>query len=211
MIGYITKCAATDLRIQWTGWAISGALKSEKFYDLAGSGTFILLTGLVTAWGVRLGTFLFMRIVKDGQDRRFNHVRQPRDILCLSGCLTRLPTLMLNSEQRDEPLGLRDYLGWGIWSRAFVTEAITSASIQPPQGKCIQSGLWGDSQHPNYLGEIMQWSGLWLCFVCDEGSPVCHLLCLSGSYCVTLMAFPSWRSGVQTLPSRTLLWPIPEF
>uniref|UniRef100_A0A8C8CAY8 Uncharacterized protein n=1 Tax=Oncorhynchus tshawytscha TaxID=74940 RepID=A0A8C8CAY8_ONCTS len=215
----IAKCAATDLRIQWTGWAISGTLKTEKFYDLAGSGTFILLahlssywgTGLVTAWGVRLGTFLFMWIVKDGQDRRFNHSIIYSSTFQLSGCLTRLPTLMLNSEQRDEPLGLRDYLGWGIWSRAFVTEAITSASIQPPQGKFIQSGLWGDSQHPNYLGEIMQWSGLWLCFVCDEGSPVCHLLCLSGSCCVTLMAFPSWRSGVQTLPSRTLLWPIPEF
>lgn len=43
----------------------------------------------------------------------------------LSGCLTLLPILMLNSEQRDEPLGLRDYLGWGIWSFGFVTEAIT--------------------------------------------------------------------------------------
>uniref|UniRef100_A0A673WYY9 Si:ch211-210c8.6 n=1 Tax=Salmo trutta TaxID=8032 RepID=A0A673WYY9_SALTR len=143
----IAKCAATDLRIQWTGWAISGALKTEKFYDLAGSGTFLLLyhlshywggtrhlrqnvqTGLVTAWGVRLGTFLFMRIVKDGKDRRFNNVRDSPGTFFvywnLSGCLTLLPILMLNSEQRDEPLGLRDYLGWGIWSFGFVTEAIT--------------------------------------------------------------------------------------
>lgn len=42
----------------------------------------------------------------------------------LSGCLTLLPILMLNSEQRDEPLGLRDYLGWGIWGLGFATEAI---------------------------------------------------------------------------------------
>lgn len=38
--------------------------------------------------------------------------------------MTLLPTLILNSEQRDEPLGLRDYLGWGIWGLGFATEAI---------------------------------------------------------------------------------------
>lgn len=35
----IVKCAATDLGIQWAGWAIAAALKTEKFYDLAGNNT----------------------------------------------------------------------------------------------------------------------------------------------------------------------------
>lgn len=30
------------------------------------------------------------------------------------------------------------------------------------KGKFIQSGLWAYSRHPNYLGEILQWSGLFL-------------------------------------------------
>lgn len=38
--------------------------------------------------------------------------------------VTLLPTLMLNSEKRDEPLGARDYIGWGIWGLGFATEAI---------------------------------------------------------------------------------------
>lgn len=33
----LVKCAATDLGIQWAGWALAAAFKTEKFYDLAGS------------------------------------------------------------------------------------------------------------------------------------------------------------------------------
>lgn len=32
----LAKCAATDLAIQWVGWALASAFKTEKFYDLAG-------------------------------------------------------------------------------------------------------------------------------------------------------------------------------
>lgn len=33
----LVKCAATDLAIQWAGWALASAFKTEKFYDLAGN------------------------------------------------------------------------------------------------------------------------------------------------------------------------------
>lgn len=33
----VVKCAATDLGIQWAGWALASAFKTEKFYDLAGN------------------------------------------------------------------------------------------------------------------------------------------------------------------------------
>lgn len=189
----LAKCAATDLAIQWVGWAIASAFKTEKFYDLTGSGTFILLahlsrfwggtnhlrqkvqTGLVTAWAVRLGTFLFLRVLKEGQDRRFNKVRDSPgtffvywSIQAVWIFMTLLPTLMLNSEKRDQPLGVRDYVGWGIWGLGFATEAIADQQKwlfkqnADNAGKFIQSGLWSYSRHPNYLGEILQWSGLWL-------------------------------------------------
>lgn len=32
----LAKCALTDLGIQWAGWALASAFKTEKFYDLAG-------------------------------------------------------------------------------------------------------------------------------------------------------------------------------
>lgn len=33
----LVKCAAADVGIQWAGWALAAALKTEKFYDLAGN------------------------------------------------------------------------------------------------------------------------------------------------------------------------------
>uniref|UniRef100_A0A4W5LW29 Si:ch211-210c8.6 n=1 Tax=Hucho hucho TaxID=62062 RepID=A0A4W5LW29_9TELE len=186
-----------NMGIQWTGWAISGALETENFYDLAGSGTFILL---------------------DGKDRRFNNVRDsPRTIFVywnLSGCLTLLPTLMLNIEQLDEPLSLRDYLGWGICCLGFATEAITDQQKwlfkgNPDNaGKFIQSGLWGYSRHPNYLTEILQW-------VPSMPSPlfVWFLLChISGIPILDKQAMKKWGSdpAFQDYVKNTPLsyWPI---
>ncbi|XP_039602719.1 uncharacterized protein si:ch211-210c8.6 [Polypterus senegalus] len=193
MANVLLKCAAVDVLLQWTGWAVSAALRTERFYDLAGSGTFILLThlsrhwggrgflrqkvqsGLVTLWGLRLGFFLFLRIMKEGQDRRFNHVRESPGIFfvywtvqALWVFITLLPTLILNIEQRDRPLGIRDWLGWSLWLLGFTIETVADQqkwnfkNDPDNAGRFIQSGLWACSRHPNYFGEILQWSGLFI-------------------------------------------------
>lgn len=50
----IGKAAVIDFGIQWSLWAIASALKTEKFYDLAGNTSILcLLLGYVTyndAW-----------------------------------------------------------------------------------------------------------------------------------------------------------------
>ncbi|TNM86773.1 uncharacterized protein si:ch211-210c8.6 [Takifugu flavidus] len=252
----LLKCAATDVGIQWAGWALAAALKTEKFYDLAGSGTFILLahlsrmwgganhirqkvqTGLVTAWGLRLGTFLFLRILKDGHDRRFNNVRDSPGtffvywtVQAMWVFMTLLPTLLLNSERRDVPLGTRDYVGWALWGFGFATEAIADQqkwifkSDPNNAGKFIQSGLWAYSRHPNYLGEILQWSGLWLSASSVMAGPqylsvasplfVWFLLrYVSGIPMLEKQALRKWGSdpAFQHYTKNTpLLWPFPKF
>ncbi|CAL8319635.1 unnamed protein product [Merluccius merluccius] len=189
----LVRCAAVDAAVQGVGWALAAAFRTEKFYDLAGKRTFILLahlslqlggaghvrqtvqTGLVTAWGIRLGTFLFMRVLKDGRDRRFDGVRDSPgtflvywSIQAVWVFVTLLPTLMLNAERRDVPVGARDFVGWGVWGLGFVTQAVADQQKwffkRDPHnaGKFIRHGLWSYSRHPNYLGEVLQWSGLWL-------------------------------------------------
>ncbi|XP_038642586.1 uncharacterized protein si:ch211-210c8.6 [Scyliorhinus canicula] len=189
----LLKCALLDLTIQWCLWGAASILQTEKFYDLAGSGTFIILThlsyrwnstsysrqkiqsALITVWGLRLGLFLFFRVLKEGSDRRFNDVRtNPKQFFVywtLQGVwifITLLPTLILNTQEKDRPLCVRDYAAWTIWTLGFATEAIADQqkwnfkSDPDNVGKFIQTGLWAYSRHPNYLGEILQWTGLFI-------------------------------------------------
>jgi steroid 5-alpha reductase family enzyme len=47
---------------------------------------------------------------------------------------------------------------------AFVADEQLRVFRRDPanRGRCIRTGLWARSRHPNYLGEIMTWWGLWL-------------------------------------------------
>jgi steroid 5-alpha reductase family enzyme len=52
----------------------------------------------------------------------------------------------------------------GAIALAFVSDEQLRAFRRDPlnQGRCIVNGLWAYSRHPNYLGEITTWWGLWL-------------------------------------------------
>jgi len=189
---HLFQTLATSMGVQWVGWAVASYFHTEKFYDLAGSLTFILLSHMshgqskmttrqslhswmIFAWACRLGTFLFMRVLKDGSDRRFDKVRDsPGTFLIwwsVQGVwvwMTLLPTILLNTIKRDVPLGNRDYLGYGLWVTGFLFEVVADMQksifrANPDNnGKFISSGLWAISRHPNYFGEILLWFGLYI-------------------------------------------------
>jgi len=145
----LVKSAVADFGIQWACFALASLLKTEKFYDLAGSGTFLLLaiqslrwggkfflrqrvqTGMVIAWATRLGFYLFSRILQDGKDKRFNKVRDvPSRFFVywtMQGMwvfLTLLPTIIQNAKQKDTEVSRRDLAGWSLWVIGFLFEVI---------------------------------------------------------------------------------------
>lgn len=86
---------ALDLAIQGVGWLVSSTLKTEKLFDLLGTGSFLalsvqgtqfaaakknpkakLLAGMVGTWAVRLGTFLVARVFRTGGDSRFDDAKK---------------------------------------------------------------------------------------------------------------------------------------
>ncbi|XP_005098593.1 delta(14)-sterol reductase [Aplysia californica] len=190
----LAKSVAIDFGIQWACWVVAAVLKTEKFYDLAGSSTFVLLTvltflgiqspstrqkvnsGMVIAWAVRLGTFLFTRVLKDGKDSRFDVVKHRPGLFWIYWTIqgvwvlsTLLPTLIVNGKQdRKDEITKQDYVGWGMWTVGFLIEVIADhqkgvfKNNPANAGKFITSGLWSVSRHPNYFGEILMWTGLYV-------------------------------------------------
>lgn len=56
MGGILVRCAVTDLGVQWFGWALAAAFRTEKFYDLAGNTNTLTLQLPVDA-KIRSGDF----------------------------------------------------------------------------------------------------------------------------------------------------------
>ncbi|MDC1400818.1 DUF1295 domain-containing protein [Gammaproteobacteria bacterium] len=82
--------------IQWIAYMPAFIFKTEKFYDLTGSLTYIaaisfalystntsqsldpgslIIGAAIIVWAVRLGSFLFMRVHKDKKDGRFDTIK----------------------------------------------------------------------------------------------------------------------------------------
>ena len=182
-------CAVIAFTIQWIAFVPAFIGKTERFYDLTGSLTYIsvtlfalalsqgidgrslLLTLLVCIWAGRLGTFLFRRIRADGKDARFDAIKPsaPRFFVAwtLQGLwvfLTLCAALAAISALDPASFGLRDVVGLAIWVVGFSIEVVAdrqkSAFRRRRPGHFVNDGLWAWSRHPNYFGEIVLWVGV---------------------------------------------------
>ena len=120
--------------------------------------------------------------------------------------LTLYPTLILNTKQRDQALTTRDYIGWSMWAVGFVIEAVSDyqkyifRSDPANNNKWITSGLWSIVRHPNYLGEIIMWFGLYIS-ASSTFQGIEHLAILSPIFVALLLAK---LSGIPFLERRAL-------
>ena len=134
----------------------------------------LIISLLVIIWSLRLSIFLYRRIHRTGKDGRFDKFKTspirflvPWTIQGLWVFLTMIVVIVINSQADSAPaLGIWDVLGLLTWILGFGIEAIadkqkTVFNTEPTnQGKWIDSGLWSISRHPNYLGEILLWTGI---------------------------------------------------
>lgn len=165
---------------------------SEKYYDLSGSATHFVVVAvsvarcpggasaqqvifglLSTVWMVRLGTFLYLRILRDGRDPRFDEMKKvPLRFLgawMLQACwvvLVQIPVILVSSIEDTTPVaayGVNAALLAG-WLCAFLLESMADVQKfefrQNPDNRhrFITTGLWRLARHPNYAGEIAMWT-----------------------------------------------------
>ena len=233
-LGFVSKSVLVQdailyvFLIMWITFIPAALAKTEKFYDLAGSLTYIGITSFiyiatygltfspsllivfaVLIWAIRLGNFLFKRVLKDGQDKRFSEIKiKPSSFFAawttqgLWVAICALSAWTAIASQRVElPIVL---IGFSIFLLGFVIEVVADKqktdfrSLAHNQDAFITTGLWSKSRHPNYFGEIVLWIGIAL-----MGAPF-----LEGIQLVTLISpiftfvLIYFVSGVRILEDR---------
>jgi len=127
----------------------------------------------VSIWTLRLGVFLYKRIVKSGEDKRFREIKKslPKFLMtwtlsALWVFLTTVNAITIIALNPQEPLGVFFLLGAILWVLGFAFEAVADrqkkafSELPENRDKFITQGLWSISRHPNYFGEIVLWTGI---------------------------------------------------
>lgn len=133
-----------------------------------------VVAGMVAIWTIRLGSFLFTRIhAAGGTDVRFAKIKvnPPRFLVAWTlqavwVVITASAALVIITTPDAPPLDLFFWAGAALWVIGFGFEVVADEQkrrfkADPANaGRFITSGLWSWSQHPNYFGEILLWTGI---------------------------------------------------
>ncbi len=188
-------CIIIVFAIQWIAFIPAYIFKTEKFFDLTGALTYVtviilavvlspnitprslILMILVMIWASRLGYFLFKRVLKVGEDKRFEEIKKSFSRFLMTWTLQGLwvsftSAAALAAITVEQPLQYSKYdlafliIGILVWGLGFTFEAIADyqknkfRANTENKGKFINTGLWSISRHPNYFGEIVIWIGI---------------------------------------------------
>lgn len=148
----------------------------------------LLVTFLVTLWGLRLAWHIHARNSKKGEDPRYKVWREQWgkwfllrsyfQVYILQGFFLYLIILPVLYIQRygGPALNILDLIGVLVWGLGFYFESVGDRQLRAfikdasNQGKILTSGLWQYTRHPNYFGEVTQWWGIWLIALSVTGS-----------------------------------------
>lgn len=138
-----------------------------------------LVNVLISIWGLRLASHIYLRNRAKKEDFRYQKWRQDwgrwfvirsyLQVYLLQGLLLFIivqPAVFINLNGGQ--LRWVDFIGAGIWVFGFIFEAIADKQlakfVKQPQnkGKLMTDGLWQYSRHPNYFGEVILWWGIFI-------------------------------------------------
>ena len=140
----------------------------------------LLLLGLLTLWGLRLGLHIGLRHRGQGEDFRYRKFREDwgdtiiwrsfLQIYMLQGAVVLVVAtpILLTIGAPGGSLTWSDLLGVLLFFLGFFFEALSDWQLTvfkkggANKGKIIMHGLWRYSRHPNYFGEATLWWGIFL-------------------------------------------------
>lgn len=232
-IDIVLRAVVLAFVIQWIAFLPAYIFQTEKFYDLTGSLTYltvvwyaltfssnhfsdlsisnITIVLLITFWALRLGSFLFMRIHKDGEDKRFRSIKPSATQFFMTWTLQGLWVSLCSmcaltaiSSESGVVVNALFYIGLALFIYGFSVEIIADKqkskfrSIPENRDSFITSGLWAKSRHPNYFGEIVLWTGI-ACISFSSLKGMQYLTLISPIFTYLLLVYVS---GVRMLEAR---------
>lgn len=188
------------LAIMFILWLASLALKNASIVDIFwGSGFVIvnwiyfflapdgfmtrklLISTLVTVWGLRLTLHILLRNKGKPEDFRYQKWREENGsswwwrsffkVFLLQGILLWIisaPLLLAHAGIKPQYLTALDWLGVILWVIGFYFEAVGDLQLKrflarpENKGKIMNQGVWRFTRHPNYFGDSAQWWGFYL-------------------------------------------------
>lgn len=192
----LSTAALTVAALMLATWLLSLALKNASIVDIAWGLGFVavawavrarvdgvetrqnLLVALTSIWGLRLGTYLFIRNHGKGEDYRYRAMRKhwgPRfpiisllTVFTLQGALMFVVSLgvQLGQAATSPDLGVLAWIGAAVWAVGLAFEAIGDWQLarfkkDPANaGQVMDRGLWRYTRHPNYFGDACVWWGI---------------------------------------------------
>lgn len=178
---WLLSLAKRDVSIVDSLWPLM-FLAGVGVYALAASSTgprTALVVVLTALWALRLCAHITWRNWGEGEDRRYQAIRQRNEpgfafkslylVFLLQVVLAWLVSLpLLGAANSSAALGLLDYLGAALWVAGFYFEAVGDWQLarfkRDPanRGRVMEQGLWRYTRHPNYFGDFCVWWGFFL-------------------------------------------------
>ncbi|KAI8801663.1 hypothetical protein BJ742DRAFT_575902 [Cladochytrium replicatum] len=189
--GSITFGVCTFISLYYRQLASNGGLIAlltkplETFASLPSPTTFhprqLLLSAATLTWASRLGSYLFVRALRNKGDPRLDRIKKnPAFFLVMFAIqavwvsMTALPVWLVNSvpAEAQPALEWKDYLGAALWAFGFIYEAVADAQKdawarrrllkKADDEPFIRTGLFARSRFPHYFGELTLWTGVYV-------------------------------------------------
>jgi steroid 5-alpha reductase family enzyme len=188
----LLQMLALSLLINGVFFIIAAMLRTDVFTDITYSLTFAVLAGVLFAfapargmlqfatagavlvWALRLGGYLFYRILRIKVDHRFDDKRNSFVkfgsfwlLQAISVWVIMLPVYGLLSAVTDAALspatlvpGLAAFLAGLALETVADAQKFAFKSRPESKGEFMSTGVWRYSRHPNYFGEMLVWWGI---------------------------------------------------
>lgn len=148
----------------------------------------LLISILVTIWGLRLTLHLARRNIGKGEDYRYQNFRKQYgensywwksffQAFMLQGAImviVAVPVLTAVFAKEPTSWTVFDIVGSLLWLVGFGFETIGDLQLMrfktkpENKGKVLRTGLWRYTRHPNYFGDAVVW---WGYFIIALGTP----------------------------------------